>query len=133
MWPLTSLVGFASIRVTTGRPEHAAVLNFLNDRANNNSYPAEQEWRAMEAQFPQEMDRVFDHIQLVEACQSMNSNPLRQATSVTGAADLFWWGVVGVGAFYLYDGADLTVVLVDRVRNPHPSWADLAQAALARI
>jgi hypothetical protein len=59
--------------------------------------------------------------------------PSRQATSVTGAAGLFWWGVVGVGAFYIYDGVDLTIVLVDRVRNPHPSWADLAQAALTRI
>jgi hypothetical protein len=124
---------FATIRPTNGEPEHSAVLNFLRDAANHNASIAEREWRAMEAQFPHEMDRVYDHVQLVEACQSLNSNPMRQATRVSAPSDIFWWGVVGIGAFYLYDGADLTVVLVGRVLNPHPSWADLATAALARI
>jgi hypothetical protein len=126
-------MAFARIKARNEEPEHSAVLNFLRDAANNNTSVAEQEWRAMEARFPHEMDRVYDHVQLVEACQSMSSNPLRQATRVSLHSDMFWWGVVGIGAFYLYDGTDLTVVLVGRVLNPHPTWADLANAALARI
>jgi hypothetical protein len=126
-------MAFATIGPTNEEPEHSAVLNFLRDAANNNASLAEQEWRTMEIQFPHEMDRVYDHIQLVEACQSLSSNPLRQATRVSALSDMFWWGVVGIGAFYLYDGVDLAIVLVGRVLNPHPSWADLASAALARI
>jgi hypothetical protein len=83
-------MAFATIRPTNGEPERSAVLNFLRDATNNNISPAEQEWRAMESRFPSEMEHVYDHVQLVEACQSLNSNPLRQATPVSTAPDMFW-------------------------------------------
>jgi hypothetical protein len=121
---------FAIMVVRRGGAEHFAVLNFLRDA----NIDAEQEWRAIEVQRPYEMDRIYDHIQLVEACQSPSSAPLGQALPISNSAGMFWWGVAGVGVFYLYDGRDLNIVLVGIVRDPPPpSWADLASDALARV
>jgi hypothetical protein len=78
------------------------------------------------------MDRVYRHIQRVDACRSLRSAPLRQAQSVPGPPDLYWWEVAGVGAFYLYDGADLAIVLVGQVRNP-PYWGNMCDEARKRV
>jgi hypothetical protein len=105
---------------------------FLRDIANGTS-TAEQEWLASNGTHPNEMARIFTHIQRVEAAQSVQSHPLKQAIPIPGRPDpLYAWGAGGVWAFYLYDGVDLVVVLVGVIANP-PAFPDLRTYALARI
>ena len=104
---------------------------FLRDAANGHS-TAEQEWRDIDARFPRAMERVFTHIQRVDAAQSTTAGPLRQAQHVPGAPDLYWWDTAGVGVFYHYDGVDLAIVLVGAVENP-PFWGNMRNDAQQRV
>jgi hypothetical protein len=128
---LTNPLGFVTITAIRRGAWRSVTYFFLRNTATNNS-AAEQEWIDLEARFPHEMDRVHMHIQRVDACRSLTSAPLRQAQSVLGPPDLYWWEVAGVGAFYLYDGQDLAIVLVGRVGNP-PSWGDMCDEARNRV
>jgi hypothetical protein len=109
------------------------VLYFLRDHANGAS-TAEQEWNDTDTRFPGEIARLETHLRRVEAAGSLTSGSLRQAQHVNPAPpdSLYWWDVRGVGAFYLYDGTDLAIVLVGAVANP-PFWADLRDAARNRV
>lgn len=114
------------------RPERSLAYFFLRDAANGYSSVAEQEWRNVDSLFPGEVARLLTHIERVEAARSLRSAPLRQAQHCVGPPDLYWWDVGGVGAFYLYDGVDLVIVLVGAVRDP-PFWSNLLSDARRRI
>lgn len=109
------------------------MLYFWRDQPNRAS-SAEREWDDIDARFPNELARVETHLRRVDAGRSLASGPIRQAQRVTPGppANLFWWDVRGIGAFYLYDGSDLAIVLVGEVANP-PFWSDLRDAARNRI
>jgi hypothetical protein len=107
------------------------VYYFLRDAANSHS-AAENEWYGVDTQYPRETQYLLTHIERVEAAQSLPSAPLRQAQHIPGTPDLYWWDIRGVGAFYMYDGADLVIVLVGAVRDP-PFWGDMLNDARQRI
>jgi hypothetical protein len=109
------------------------VIYFVRDQPLGHS-ASEQEWNDIDNRFPSEMSRLETHLRRVEAAASTTSWPLRQAQHINpGPPDnLYWWDVRGVGAFYLYDGTDLAIVLVAAVRNP-PFWSDLRDDARQRV
>jgi hypothetical protein len=63
--------------------------------------------------------------------QIVTSAPLGQA-QLARSPDLYWWETRGIGAFYLYDGTDLAVVLVGQVGNPL-IWDDMRSEAIRRV
>jgi hypothetical protein len=109
------------------------VLHFWRDQPHGPSL-AEPEWDDIDNRFPAETARLETHLRRVEAAASTTSWQLSQATHVNPVPpdNLYWWGVRGVGAFYLYDGTDLAIVLVGVETNP-PSWIDLRDMARNRV
>jgi hypothetical protein len=114
--------------------ENARVaFGFLKD-ANGNS-PARAEFVSCLASHQKESLRVMAHLVTVEASRSTNSYALSQAQREVGtppAPALFWWDVNGVGAFYIYNGVDLAVVLMGIVSNP-PTYGTLLTVAQGRV
>jgi hypothetical protein len=115
------------------------VIHFLFDKGRNPPYStAHQEWQAAVAQYPRWMARVYRHVLHVDAAASLTSVTLRQAVRDGGNPQLYWWeahsffGARGVGAFYIFDGADLVIVLVGMV-SAAVTWPRLHADARARI
>lgn len=108
------------------------VLSFLEDA--HGVSPARTECKALLSLWPREVWSILAHVQAVEQIGSKSNNgPLSQAQPVSPPPpDLFWREVNGIGAFYVYDGTDLAVILMDRVSNSSP-WSALLTRAQGRI
>jgi hypothetical protein len=97
--------------------------------------PARAEFVALLAAHQRAAVRVMAHMMTVEASRSLNSYALSQAQREARsrpAPDLFWWDANGVGAFYIYDGIHLAVVLIGIVSNP-PTYGTLLAVAQGRV
>jgi hypothetical protein len=116
------------------RPEKVRVaFGFLRDNSGNS--PARAEFLAVLGSHQREALRVMAHVTTVEASRSLNSFALSQAqreARTPPTPDLFWWDSNGVGAFYIYDGMDLAVVLIGIVSNP-PTYGTLLSVAQGRV
>jgi hypothetical protein len=108
-------------------------FGFLED-ANGNS-PARTEFLSFLGSHQKLTERVAGHWAMVDLSASMQSYALSQAQREAGVRpepDLYWWDFNGLGAFYAYDGTNLTVVLMDLVGNP-PTYGDLLARARQRL
>jgi hypothetical protein len=106
---------------------------FLKDASGNS--PARTEFTSFLASHQRQTLRVMAHMVTVEASRSLNSYALSQAQCEPGtrpAPDLYWWDANGVGAFYIYDGINLAVVLMGIVSNP-PTYGTLLTMAQGRV
>lgn len=120
------------------RRSASMVLSFWKD-ANGGS-PARAECQGLLNSWPRETRSVLAHVAAVEAVgRTTNNGPLAQAQDYPGppypprgTGHLYWWEVNRVGAFYAYDGTDMTIVLMDRVSNP-PTFGELLSRAQGRL
>jgi hypothetical protein len=113
------------------------VLSFWKDL--NGGSPARTECQTLLNSSPREVSSIMAHVAAVEAVGSTRNNgPLAQAHAYParpgpfGPGQLYWWEVNRVGAFYIYDGTDMVVVLMGRVSNP-PTFGDLLSLAQGRV
>jgi hypothetical protein len=119
------------------RPPASCIIrvSFLMD-PNGTGSRARAEYQGLRGSWRREVISVLAHVTAVEQVNSLNHNShLKQATLNPGTPpkpDLYWWDVNGVGAFYTYDGTDLTVVLMGRVANP-PAYSALLATAEGRV
>lgn len=102
------------------------MIFFLTDMFEK--WSASNEFSRLSESRPSEAILLLNYLRQVDDEGIVKNTSLTQAQHIDidiyGRENLFWWDIRGAGAFFSYDGTDVTIHLVGAVDNP-PSWADL--------